>query len=631
MASGGGGHPTEGLGEAIVEGHQRLGERLRHWRHEESGGSHDEVAPGQEVREHHPERVGEVRHEVPTGQAGSGRLRQQGRRAHPGDGATVAGPSGRPDGDKAARRHHAEDGLRVYITLTGQHVGRVEAGGQGSGAVHRPVGPGRSANGHGGTHSDMRDLPAGRGTDVFGGTDGPAGGPAGIEVDRYLEKSFCKVLPWEVIHQNFPVRTASKLALILKQKPDGTTKRRIVIDLRRSGGNARAEVPERIVLPRAWDVVQSARFMKEHEKEVPEVMAGAIFEEDAEFMLLDLKDAFCHFELHPKELCHAVSPGLESGTGILWCAMLFGYTAAPLIMGRLSAAIARLVQSTLHPAEGQTQMYVDDLLLLLRGSKSQRELILAMVIHTLAAFGVQLSLDKGERGIRCTWIGTTFELRHNKIVLSTPKKLLDEVQTKLDEWAKAGMLSVKEMKSVAGKLSWIAGITPRIRWAVTAIYAVIASVERDEASGQEFIRAAKRDGDRRPKQGLAHRKRLGTALPWLRAALQAPHLYLIREEELQEATASWGMVTDASPRGLGGILIQRIASSGSWWKPSSPWSRRSRPRSSGWSGRAPWKPWPSSAAYSAGDHGCDPARSSSDPIAVSRWRCSRSYPVRRRH
>ena len=218
---------------------------------------------------------------------------------------------------------------------------------------------------------------------------------AGIEVERYLEKGFCKVLPWEVIHQNFPVGTASKLALILKQKPDGTTKRRIVIDLRRSGGNARAEVPERIVLPRAWDVVQSARFMKEHEKEVPEVMAGAIFEEDAEFMLLDLKDAFCHFGLHPKELCHAVSPGLESGTGILWCAMLFGYTAAPLIMGRLSAAIARLVQSTLHPAEGQTQMYVDDLLLLLRGSKSQRELILAMVIHTLAAFGVQLSLDKG--------------------------------------------------------------------------------------------------------------------------------------------------------------------------------------------------------------------------------------------
>ena len=244
---------------------------------------------------------------------------------------------------------------------------------------------------------------------------------AGIEIERYEAKGFCKILPWEVIHQNFPTGTASKLALILKQKPDGTTKRRIVIDLRRSGGNARAEVPERIVLPRACDVVDSARYMKLHEEEVSAGKRGEPFEESAEFMLLDLKDAFCHFGLHPKELCHAVSPGLESGTGILWCAMLFGYTAVPLIMGRLSAAISRLVQSLMHPGEGQTQMYVDDLLLLLRGSRAHRESILAMVIYTLVAFGVQLSLDKGERGTRCTWIGTTFELRGDKIILGTPR------------------------------------------------------------------------------------------------------------------------------------------------------------------------------------------------------------------
>ena len=218
---------------------------------------------------------------------------------------------------------------------------------------------------------------------------------AGIEVERYEEKGFCKILPWEVLHLNFPVGTASKLALILKQKPDGTTKRRIVIDLRRSGGNSRAEIPERIVLPRACDVVQSARFMKKYESQIPEVTSGQAFEEDAEFMLLDLKDAFCHFGLHPQELRHAISPGVESGTGILWCAMLFGYTGAPLIMGRLLAAIARLAQSMWHPAEGRAQMYVD---VLLRGSKAHREGLLAMVIYTLVAFGVQLSLDKGGSG-----------------------------------------------------------------------------------------------------------------------------------------------------------------------------------------------------------------------------------------
>ena len=311
---------------------------------------------------------------------------------------------------------------------------------------------------------------------------------AGIEVERYEAKGFCKILPWEVIHQNFPVGTASKLALILKQKPDGSTKRRIVIDLRRSGGNARAEIPERIVLLRACDVIASARYLKAHETELPENLTRGPFEETTEFMLLDLKDAFCHFGLREKELCHAISPGLESGTGILWCAMLFGYTGAPLIMGRLSAAISRLVQSFMHPAEGQAQMYVDDLLLLLRGPREHRESILALVVYTLAAFGVQLSLDKGERGARCT--GTTFKLHESKVTLGTPKKLLDEVRDKLDEWAKAGMLTTKEMRAVAGKLSWIAGITPRLRWAVASIYAVITA--KDDADGNEQAKARAR-------------------------------------------------------------------------------------------------------------------------------------------
>lgn len=62
----------------------------------------------------------------------------------------------------------------------------------------------------------------------------------------------------------------------------------------------------------------------------------------------------------------------------------------------------------------------------------------------------------------------------------------------------------------------------------------------------------------RPKHGLAPRKRLGTALPWLRAALADPTKYLIRHESLVEADVEWGIVTDASPRGLGGILIQRL-------------------------------------------------------------------------
>jgi len=91
---------------------------------------------------------------------------------------------------------------------------------------------------------------------------------AAIEIDRYVKKGFCKVLALEEIHSRFPAGTASRLALILKQKADGSTKRRIVIDMRRSKGNDRAKIEERIVLPRSQDIVASLRVMRAREHEL---------------------------------------------------------------------------------------------------------------------------------------------------------------------------------------------------------------------------------------------------------------------------------------------------------------------------------------------------------------------------
>ena len=245
---------------------------------------------------------------------------------------------------------------------------------------------------------------------------------AELEIDRYVGKGFCKVLPLDEVRQRFPQGTASKLALILKQKPDGSTKRRIVIDMRRSKGNARARVRERIGLPRAQDIVTSLRVMRAREHELSEedvprsVLKGSrqFSESEVEFCLIDLQDAFCHFGEHPAELRHCVSPGVQSGTAIVWVAMLFGFKAAPLVMGRLSAAIGRLTQSL---SAGQTQVYIDDVALMLRGSKEFRNLQLSKVLYVLAAFGVQLSMRKGERGRFVTWI-TTFEIQAHRVVLA---------------------------------------------------------------------------------------------------------------------------------------------------------------------------------------------------------------------
>ena len=277
---------------------------------------------------------------------------------------------------------------------------------------------------------------------------------------------------------------------------------------------------------------------------------------ETEIFLIDLKDAFCHFAIHKDELRHCVSPGVRPGEALVWVAMLFGFKAAPLLMARLSAALGRLIQSMVQPHECMVQIYVDDILLVTTGSRQHREHMLSMVLHTLSALGMMLSLDKGERGTRLTWIGTTIELREDYLEFGIPEKMVKEVLQEITSWPKRGMVSCRTLRSITGKLSWISGILPRTRWCTSVFYRVLAAAEQEAASGQESQRALNRE-DQRDKSGLVAVKRLGAALMWITKVLQGRmKKVMVRREELEMTPARWGLVTDASPLGLGATLIR---------------------------------------------------------------------------
>eukprot|EP00438_Fugacium_kawagutii_P013978 Skav200729 [mRNA] locus=scaffold274:51612:55414:+ [translate_table: standard] len=121
---------------------------------------------------------------------------------------------------------------------------------------------------------------------------------ADIEVRRYVEAGFAKVMSWDEVKSQFERGTVSRLALILKEKPEGGVKRRVVVDLLRSGGNGRAATPERIVLPRVLDVTTMAR----------EMAAQAPQGTTAEFVMFDFKDAFCHYPVARQELANCLAP-----------------------------------------------------------------------------------------------------------------------------------------------------------------------------------------------------------------------------------------------------------------------------------------------------------------------------------
>ena len=215
---------------------------------------------------------------------------------------------------------------------------------------------------------------------------------AEVEVERLVNAGFALMVSKEEASRRFGSGTVSHLALIVKDKPDGSRKRRVIVDMRRSGGNDRATCPERIILPRIADVTNMAKDMFiRSERLIHQGKRKRVGSEvEAELVSFDLQDAFCHFGLCQSELRNALAPR-DDNTFLLFRAMLFGFKTAPLIMGRLSSAVGRLMAALVKPEHGQAQVYVDDLLLLARGTQEERWSMVSLLLYTLRALGVQVS------------------------------------------------------------------------------------------------------------------------------------------------------------------------------------------------------------------------------------------------
>eukprot|EP00435_Cladocopium_sp_Y103_P019673 s3697_g4.t1 len=388
---------------------------------------------------------------------------------------------------------------------------------------------------------------------------------AAAEVKRLLEKNFCIQLTENELKNQFPQGTISRLALILTTKEDGSLKKRVIIDLLRSGGNSRCRIRERIVLPRIRDVVDSLKYLRNNRfglvlRAQKEDWPDQDECDEIEMASADLADAYCHLPVAERELANCAAPSTSPGVYLVFTAMLFGFRGAPLVMGRFASMLARLIQALFPADELQSQIYMDDPIWIMQGPRWRRRENLALILYMCGALGINLQFKKGFRGLDATWIGTRMELRLSEevLVLSIPPKMMKEISEILREWENKGMVPLKAVRAVTGKLSWICGIVVRARWCVNIMYAVIAQTMNEVRL--EPARAALRD-DIRPKPNLVAVHRLELPRRWFLAMFDKPEKFAIRREPLYDVPATLALITDASPRGVGAILadIDRVS------------------------------------------------------------------------
>lgn len=374
---------------------------------------------------------------------------------------------------------------------------------------------------------------------------------AKIELDRYHLAGYTVKYSKQQVKEKFPGGTISRLGLIVKLKEGGVKKRRIILDLRRSGGNKKAKLPERLVLPRPKDAISMVRdaYSKTNWQRVEEGEEKAM-----ELVVIDIADAFMALPVHREEHQHTLAPGLEKDEYLSFVALLFGYKVAPLLWSRVASMVARLIQSVVPGYRGQHQCYLDDSLWVLTGTLKQRTYYLSFILHTMAAMGLRVSLSKGERASSVQWIGVKFTLQQDYLLVTLPEKFMLEVKEMLQAWKDKGMAPVKELRSAAGKLSWLAGILPRARWVVAIFYSTLRHHEADLEEGKEEERRLRRE-DQRKKDHLLHVVRLEQARMWMVAYLAQALTRPVRRLRLKVRNIPDVVInTDASPGGLGGLL-----------------------------------------------------------------------------
>ena len=371
---------------------------------------------------------------------------------------------------------------------------------------------------------------------------------AKVELQRYEKEGYVKSITKDEVQKEMGDGTISRLGLIIKEKPEGI-KRRIIIDLRRSGGNLKASLPEKLVLPRPRDAVECIRnafALRRDDREGPGYTR--------ELVVIDISDAFMTLGVHGDELRHTLAPHVDDPDLLyVFCALLFGYKTAPLLWSRVASMLARMLQSLVSADEAQHQVYLDDALWVLQGTLALRNSVLAMILTTMAAIGFKVSLKKGERSTQALWIGVQFSLHSDLLLVTVPKKFIDVLMETIRGWK--GMASIKELRTTCGRLSWLSGLLPRLRWVVAVFYRVLHQRLEDVKTGAEDTRRAGRQDDR-SKDHLFFVKQLEQPLKWLEAFLSASMEHPVKKYKLDinkypKAT----IVTDASPEGLGGILL----------------------------------------------------------------------------
>ena len=157
-----------------------------------------------------------------------------------------------------------------------------------------------------------------------------------------------------------------------------------------------------------------------------------------------------------------------------------GSRGAPLTWAAVASLLARVSQS-LFVGKGKQcarlQVYVDDPILGMQGSAIERRRMTVKFICVFLTLGVRLAFDKAQLGTTVVWVGVELKLVDWSIVAAVTMEKLEALLEIILEMLSANVISVKALRSLAGKATNVATLVPVWRPFLNQMWAALSALE----------------------------------------------------------------------------------------------------------------------------------------------------------
>ena len=327
----------------------------------------------------------------------------------------------------------------------------------------------------------------------------------------------------------------SKLAMITKHIYNQVgdlirTKRRLILDCLRSGVNDQACRTHRIVLPRLIDACNGMLETLRHRHPVVKLFA------------IDISDAFWQLPLRCNERRYFCTK--YRGKYIIYERLAQGSRNAPLAWCRFIALVSRITAGVFAADPFQLQTFVDDPLVIVGGTEQSTDELAAAFTLFWMILGFKLAFPKAQYGQSVIWIGAKLTFHTDGVEVAVKDETVEALLGALRDFRQGNLISLKQLRSFAGKCSHVASLIPVWRPFIRPLWAAIAQ------AGSANTGAPK---------GTVWTKQVHVSLMWLEACLTGQTGTLRRVYPLEPYLNQGDRISiifDASPWGLGAVLTK---------------------------------------------------------------------------